>query len=80
MPNDDLSWEYLKEGYSKYLKAFYSQSDSLRQVYSYDEAILKSLIEKKTSTLTKEEIKTIRKSFSYLRDYPNYRHYTFIQK
>ena len=78
MPDDELSWEYLKEGYSKYLRDIYRLSDSLRQVYPYDAAILNNLLNKETTELSKEEIKTIRKSFLYLRDVPNFRHYTFI--
>ncbi len=78
MPNDSLSWEYLKNGYSKIQQRFYQKSDSLKTHYPYNEKLLNKLLTKDLKDLTKEEITTMRLSFGSLRDWPNYQFYSYL--
>jgi len=82
MPDDSLSWAYLKEGYSPRLRRVYALSDSLKQAadYHYDEAFLNQVLQKDKLAITDDEFKKMRTSFLYLRDYPNYFYHQYIQK
>lgn len=80
MPNDSISWEYLKDGYSKSHQRFYVIADSLKRHYNFSETRLNKLLDKDFSGLTKDELQTIRLSFGYQRDWPNFQFYTYIAK
>jgi hypothetical protein len=81
MPNDSLSWAYLKNGYSKFLQKFYALSDSLRHSdYVFDEAKLNELLAKDFEDMTDEDFKIITPAFVYLRDAANYSYYKYIQR
>jgi len=82
MPNDSLSWAYLKKGYSTRLRRVYTLSDSLKQAadFHYNKELLNQLLQKDKLNLTDDELKNIRTSFLYLRDYPNYYYYKYIQE
>ena len=73
MANDTISWEYLKEGWSKSYRAFYKKSDSFKKTRSFNETVFRKLAIKKYKELTKEEINYLIKSYLYNRDYGNYK-------
>lgn len=81
MPNDSLSWAYLKDGYSKFLQKFYALSDSLRSSnYVFDENKLNDLLAKDFEEMNDENFKEIILAFVYLRDEPNYAYYKYVQR
>ena len=80
MPNDTLSWEYLKNGYSKSHQRFYVIADSLKQHYDFSETRLNNLLERDFGDLKQDELQTIRLSFGSQRDWPNFQFYTYIAK
>ncbi|RFN58279.1 DUF5694 domain-containing protein [Marixanthomonas ophiurae] len=79
-PNDSISWEYLKNGWSKHYKEFYYLSDSLKNSFSFNQQALDSLLKKDFENLTEDNLKLITTSFAYLRDNANYEFYKYIQK
>ncbi|WP_339696274.1 DUF5694 domain-containing protein [uncultured Marixanthomonas sp.] len=79
-PNDSISWEYLKNGWSKHYKKFYYLSDSLKNSFNFDQHTLDSLLRKDFENLTEDNLKLITNSFAYLRDDANYQFYKYIQK
>ncbi|MFT5747252.1 MAG: hypothetical protein ACI920_002634 [Saprospiraceae bacterium] len=81
MPNDSLSWDYLKGGYSDFLQQFYTLSDSLKNSdYVYDESKLNDLLARDFDKMTAQDFKEIIPAFAYLRDAPNYNYYKYIQR
>ena len=80
MPNDSLSWEYHKDGYSKSRQRFYFIADSLKKHYNFSESRLKKLLEKDFSDLTQDELQTIRLSFGSQRDWPNFLFYSHVKQ
>jgi hypothetical protein len=77
---DSISWEYLKDGWSKSYKKFYFLADSLQQHYQFNREDLDFLLKKDFSKLSDQDLETIVNSFGYLRDYANYDFYKYIQK
>ena len=78
--NDTISWEYLKNGWSKNYKKFYRVSDSLKSNFQYSKPKLNQLLEKRLESLTDNELEYIINSFGYLRDNANYEFYSYIKK
>lgn len=79
-PNDNESWEYLKNGWSKSYKRFYYINDSLKKVYTFNKYKHQQLLEKDFDKLSKEDLKTLIQDFTYLRDFVNYDFYKYIIK
>ena len=82
MPDDSLSWAYLKDGYSSTLQKVYIISDSLKNAadYHYDEDMLNQLLKKNKLDLSDDEMKKMCTAFLYLRDYPNYYYHKYIRQ
>lgn len=80
MPNDTLSWEYLKNGWSKNYQAFYKLSDSLKNTFTFDETKFNTILKKPFKALTISDLEYLITSFAYLRNEPNYHFYTYIKK
>ena len=79
-PNDDKSWEYLKDGWSKSYAQFYSLSDSLNRNFDFDQMQLENLLSRNLDKLSNENLDYIINSFGYLRDNANYEFYKYIKK
>nr|WP_298993067.1 hypothetical protein [uncultured Polaribacter sp.] len=80
MPNDTISWEYLKKGWSKGYQKFYAKSDSIKKVFDFNESTFKVLAAKKYAELSSKEIDYLIKSYLYLRDNGNYELLTYLKK
>ncbi len=80
MPDDDESWAYLKDGYSNFLRDFYSVSDSMRQAYDFDAERHQELFALRYSSLQTEDIRTLLRDYLYLRDAANFKLYKYVQK
>ncbi|NJB37814.1 DUF5694 domain-containing protein [Croceivirga sp. JEA036] len=79
MPDDSLSWQYLKNGYSKSLQEFYKYSIKVKEEFKFNKDSLNYLLSKDFDKLTKDDFSKIKLSFAYQRDYPNYYYYQYIQ-
>ncbi len=79
MPDDSLSWQYLKKGYSKSLQEFYKYSIKVKEEFEYNKDSLDYLLSKDFDKLTKDDFNRIKLSFAYQRDYPNFYYYQYIQ-
>ena len=71
--NDTISWEYLKDGWSKNYKKFYFLADSLQQHFNFSSKQLNFLLKKDFSKLANQDLDVIINSFGYSRDYANYK-------
>ncbi|MFC4269315.1 hypothetical protein [Polaribacter marinivivus] len=80
MPNDTISWEYLKKGWSKGYQKFYAKSDSIKKVFDFNETTFKFFAAKKYANLSPIEIDYLIKSYLYLRDNGNYELLTYLKK
>ncbi len=80
MPDDEISWNYLKAGWSAAYKKFYHLSDSLKKTYRFDSPLFNALLQKKADELKPEALETLIHSFAYLRDYANYELYSYLKK
>ncbi|HET8860325.1 hypothetical protein [Marivirga sp.] len=67
-PRDTISWEYLKNGWSRSYGEFYQFSDSLKNNFDYDQNNLTKLLKKDFKDLSRNQLDTIINSFGYLRD------------
>ena len=76
--DDSISWEYLKDGWSKNYKAFYYLSDSIQKIFTVDENKFDSLLKKRFSDMTPGDLKFMINSFAYKRDHANYELYSYI--
>jgi hypothetical protein len=80
MANDDLSWEYLKKGWSKGYQKFYQLSDSLQQSFDFDTVRFNQILSKNHSEMTQEELTYLINSFIYQRDNGNYEYYSYLKR
>jgi hypothetical protein len=80
MPNDSISWEYLKNGWSKGYQKFYKLSDSLQKTFNYNESKFNTIIHKKTKNMNDDDLNYLIKSFIYKRDNGNFELYSYIKK
>ncbi len=78
--DDEESWNYLKDGWSKGYQQFYKLSDSLKKSYDFNEVQHDLLLNKTFEELTKSEIETLIIDFAYLRDNANNDFYEYILK
>lgn len=72
MANDSVSWNYLKNGWSKSYQKFYQLSDSLQKNFNFDTEKFDKISNKRCSRLTKKEIEYLINSYGYKRDNGNY--------
>ncbi|WP_179345033.1 DUF5694 domain-containing protein [Winogradskyella ursingii] len=79
MANDTLSWEYLKDGWSKGYKAFYYLSDSIQKTFEPNINKFNSILEKSFSKMTREDLNFMINSFAYKRDNANHEFYTYLK-
>ncbi len=77
--NDTLSWEYLKEGWSKNYKAFYYLSDSIQKVFNPNLKRYESILGKSFSDMTSEDLEFMINTFAYHRDNSNHEFYCYIK-
>jgi len=77
--SDTLSWEYLKEGWSKNYQAFYYLSDSIQKEFTPEKGKYDLILEKKFAEMTSSEVDFMLTTFAYYRDYGNYKFYKYIK-
>lgn len=77
--NDIISWQYLKEGWSKSYRNFYQLSDSLQKNFNFNQSKFDELSTKKYKDLKIDEIDYLVNSYRYLRDNGNYGFMNYIK-
>jgi hypothetical protein len=80
LAHDSISWEYLKNGWSKGYQQFYKLSDSLQKDFNYNDSKFNLTISKDFSKMTDDDLDYLIKSFIYKRDNGNYELYSYIKK
>ncbi len=80
MPNDSISWKYLKKGWSKGYQKFYKLSDSLQQSFQFDLLKFNAILKKTYSEISHKELDYMINCFGYKRDNGNYELYSYIKK
>jgi len=80
MANDAISWEYLKNGWSKGYQKFYKLSDSLQKSFNFIESKFNTIIDKPFVEMNDDDLNYLIKSFIYKRDNGNYELYSYIKK
>lgn len=80
MANDTISWNYLKNGWSKSYQKFYKLSDSLQNSFEFNQDIFNTLSTKKYSNLKENEIDYLINSYAYKRDNGNYGLHIYLKK
>ena len=80
MANDAISWEYLKNGWSKGYKKFYIISDSLKRTFNFNQQKFDKLSSMKYGNLNNNDIDFLINSYGYLRDNGNYDLMMYIKK
>ena len=80
MANDSISWEYLKNGWSKGYQRFYKLSDSLRKNFNFNESKFNTIINKNFKNMDDTDFNYLIKSFIYKRDNGNYELYSYVKK
>lgn len=78
--NDTLSWEYLKDGWSKSYKSFYYLSDSIQKVFTPNLKKYNTILEKPFPDMTSKDLEFMISTFAYNRDNANHEFYTYIKK
>ncbi|MBU2929052.1 DUF5694 domain-containing protein [Winogradskyella psychrotolerans] len=77
---DTLSWDYLKDGWSKNYKAFYYLSDSIKNNFSPNVEKYNDILNKSFSDMTTEDLDFMITTFAYHRDNANHEFYSYIKK
>lgn len=80
MANDNKSWEYLKDGWSKNYQKFYQKSDSIQKIFNFDIKKYKTLSNKDFNLLKSDEIEYLISASIYKRDNGNYELYKYLKK
>ena len=78
--DDEASWEYLKDGWSKHMRWFYNYSDSMRQHYRFDDVKHEAILGKAFTQMSTQDLETLMQDFAYLRDNANFGFYKYILK
>ncbi|WP_347841484.1 DUF5694 domain-containing protein [uncultured Draconibacterium sp.] len=78
MPDDSLSWDYLKNGYSKSSQAFFKYSNKIKSSYNFKPEHFDSLLALPFHQLKKPDYDSLLLSFAYLRDEANYYYYQYL--
>lgn len=80
MPDDSISWSYLKNGWSRGYQRFYKLSDSLKNTFDFDVSKFESILQKDHADMTQSDLSYLITSFAYKRDNGNYEFYSYIKK
>lgn len=80
MPNDSLSWAYLKDSYAPSIRKFYMLSDSMRAHYDFNPDQFNQTLDKDLNQMSKSDFAILIKGLAYLTDAPNYSFYKLIDK
>lgn len=80
MANDTISWQYLKNGWSKGYQKFYKLSDSLQKSFNFNEEKFNTIISKNFDTMKDTDLDYLINSFIYKRDNGNFELYSYIKK
>ena len=80
MANDEKSWEYLKNGWSKGYQKFYKLSDSLQKHFNFNKSKFDIILQKPFSAMNTLDLDYLVTSFAYKRDNGNYGFYKYIRK
>lgn len=80
MPDDYLSWSYIKDNGSKKSREFYRLSDSLKTALIFDRLEFDRLSKKKVTSLSSSELNQLITLFAHQRDYANYSYYSYIKQ
>ncbi|MGJ8760448.1 MAG: DUF5694 domain-containing protein [Polaribacter sp.] len=80
MASDSISWQYLKNGWSKGYQKFYKLSDSLQKKFNYNDSQFNATINKDFSKMNNVDLDYLIKCFIYKRDHGNYELYSYIKK
>lgn len=80
MANDTISWNYLKEGWSKNYQKFYKLADSLQTSFNFNQSKFEALSNKNLKDLNTDEIDYLINCYSYKRDNGNFELYSYLKK
>ncbi|APZ47004.1 hypothetical protein BW723_12230 [Polaribacter reichenbachii] len=80
MANDSISWNYLKEGWSKNYKQFYKLSNDLKDTFQFNADKFKILSNKNLKVLNVNEINELIINYAHKRDNGNYGLLTYFKK
>lgn len=80
MAKDTLSWNYLKNGWSKGYQAFYKFSDSLQRSFAFDRKKFNTILSKDHKAMDQKELDYLINSFGFLRDNGNHEYYSYLKK
>lgn len=80
MANDSISWQYLKEGWSKGYQKFYKLSDSLQKSFNFNQTKFNAIINQQFVNMNDEDLNYLIQSFIYKRDNGNYELYSYLKK
>ncbi len=80
MANDSLSWNYLKNGWSKNYQNFYKLSDSLRRTTSINKEAIKKLHQIALKDLNSNQLDKLIQYYAHMRDNGNYEYYYYLKK
>lgn len=78
--NDTISWEYLKNGWSKSYKAFYYLSDSIQKTFTPNTEKFNTILKKTFNQMTKDDLDFLSNTFAFNRDNANYEFYEYLKK
>ncbi|MDO1500542.1 DUF5694 domain-containing protein [Winogradskyella maritima] len=78
--DDSLSWDYLKDGWSKSYKAFYYLSDSIQKTFNPNPEKFNRTLKKSFVDMSESDLDYLITTFAYRTDNANYEFYTYIKK
>ena len=79
LAQDSISWEYLKNGWSKGYKKFYYLSDSLKKSFDFNEKTFNRILSKNHKDMTQDDLSYLINSFGYKRDVGNFEFYNYLK-
>lgn len=77
--NDSLSWNYLKNGWSKGYQEFYRLSDSIQKSFLPDMNTFNTILKKDFNQMTNKDLDYLISTFAYNRDNANHEFYSYIK-
>ena len=77
--NDSLSWDYLKNGWSKGYQEFYHLSDSIQKSFTPDMNKFNTVLKKDFNQMTDKDLDYLISTFAYNRDNANHEFYSYIK-
>jgi len=80
MANDTISWEYLKNGWSKSYQKFYKLSDSLQKYSNFNQSKFDIILRKPFSAMNQSDLNYLVASFAFKRDNGNYGFYKHLKR